>query len=1610
MTNTLQAGEKLTPGQKLQSIDGHWELTYQTNGNLVLSEDGRIDWQTNTGGKAAGEAVMQTDGHFLLYTPEHAWYWKTGVFGFSGGKLVLDNDGDLVVFKANNQVAWRARRNTLKAGEKLVPGQKLQSFNGRWELTYQADGDLVLSKDGSRMWQSRTSGKPAGEAVMQTDGHFCLYSPVPAVYWKTGVFGFSDGRLVLGNDGDLVVLRGAAEVAWRANRNTLFPDDQLTPGRKLSSLNGQWELVYQTDGNLVLYQQGYLRWQSNTSGQDAGTAVMRGDCCLCLYDPEGVAYWTATPDAPNSAGRLVLDDWGNLQVLVGDSAVWAAVKSPPRSTLHPSGNTLGPGEKLTPGQRLQSPNGQWQLVYEVDANLVLYLDKHRVWTTATSGKVAGQAVMQSDGHFVLYNPQHVFYWKTGVLGFSDGRLVLDDEGNLVVLRGADEVAWRARRTVLLPGEKLTLGQKLLSLDGRWQLVYEVDADQITNLVVYDEEGRVEWRTHTAGLAVGEAMLSPDGELILRNAQYPKYWSNGVSGFSDGKLVLRNDGELVVLRGDDQVAWSTRRNILIQSHELLPGDRLQSPNRQWELCIGEEDGNLYLLKDGVTVWATHERDRRGFSCLACVSKQLYLYDWEGRDRYWESFVSDYLSNRLVLKDSGELLMMGYDAERGVDNRVAWRALPLPPASPLTLRGGEGLLPGQELQSPDGRWALIYQGDGNLVLTENGAITWQTSISGKLGGHAILRDDGLLCLVDQGGRVYWKVGVQYLFDVRLALTDFGVPTLLQDDDTVIWRARHDSPPPLIVARDSLRAGTALTPGQKLQSLNGRFQLIYQADGNLVLYNDGAVAWHTRTNGKPAGEARLQATGRFALSSPGPVVYWEVGAQGLNSGRLLVDDDGAMFLLSAEWSVGQQATLFDPYGRKAATAVNMGNTLRPGAKLTPGQKLQSANGRYELIYQTDGNLVLYALGFAVWCTHTQSPGEVVMQLDGRLVIDGTDWSSGVSGFRGRLVLDDDGVLTVFREVWQFPRSRDVLSAGQTLTPGKQLQSANGRFELIYQADGDLVLKDAGHFVWHTRTAGEPAGAATMQADGEFCLVGPDNTGYWGTKTGGATNAKLLLSDAGSLSVVRSNNTVAWTVRSARGNALSPGDILYPGELRRSNNGRFELTYQTDGDLVIYDGNRRAWHSGTSGKAAGKASLQPDGGLRLSSPDNVVYWTNAAGGLGGVKLVLRDDGAAVLLRADQKILWKASPAFDNVLRAGDALNPGAVLLSPDRTYQLIYQPDGNLVLYKRTGLGYNENPAKWHTNTAGRPAGAAVLRADGRLVLCGPDHAEGTKNVYWSCQTEVSWTVGTWIGGDEGSRGDSMLVLANDGGIDLQWAGRDVWTNNFLKTSVGPGSVLYPGQRIQDDHNTWKMIYQDDGELVVYYRGSYMWGSGTSDQPAGRAQMGTDGIFRLYTPADAIYWQMGPLGYAGSSLIVDMRMGRPALYKLPMGLYYVQPAQPQGHTLLPNQTLRRGQSLRSRDGEWTLDFNSDSMLGLYQGRTRVWTTGNVGTAMLTSDGEFVLLASIDPPVISWRCKVSAGSGGKLELTDDGALVLSNPDGTVWSAQAGDTRAGVIGVREGQP
>lgn len=156
---------------------------------------------------------------------------------------------------------------------------------------------------------------------------------------------------------------------------------------------------------------------------------------------------------------------------------------------------------------------------------------------------------------------------------------------------------------------------------------------------------------------------------------------------------------------------------------------------------------------------------------------------------------------------------------------------------------------------------------------------------------------------------------------------------------------------------------------------------------------------------------------------------------------------------------------------------NTLNAGQALNTGDKLISANGKYMLLMQVDGNLCVYKYvngkqSSFVWCSmeHDFSNATLRMQTDGNLVVyDGAGkakWSSktqayynpkyGKSDFKPvKLVFLNDGTLGLYtvynKRVWSNqPSLLDFVWTNRNST------------ELQFKSNGDMIFDGKEPIKW--------------------------------------------------------------------------------------------------------------------------------------------------------------------------------------------------------------------------------------------------------------------------------------------------------------------------------------------------------------------------------------------------------------------------------------------------------------------------------------------------------------------------------------------------------------------
>jgi hypothetical protein len=103
---------------------------------------------------------------------------------------------------------------------------------------------------------------------------------------------------------------------------------------------------------------------------------------------------------------------------------------------------------------------------------------------------------------------------------------------------------------------------------------------------------------------------------------------------------------------------------------------------------------------------------------------------------------------------------------------------------------------------------------------------------------------------------------------------------------------TPPPAASAPcGAVSPNVALVPGGAVRSCGGRFLLVHQGDGNVVLYDEprGRALWSTQTHGRATASFVMQGDGNLVLYAPGGRPLWSSGTHGRPGAWLAVQDDG-------------------------------------------------------------------------------------------------------------------------------------------------------------------------------------------------------------------------------------------------------------------------------------------------------------------------------------------------------------------------------------------------------------------------------------------------------------------------------------------------------------------------------------------------------------------------------------------------------------------------------------------------------------------------------------------------------------------------------------------------
>jgi hypothetical protein len=1161
------------------------------------------------------------------------------------------------------------------------------------------------------------------------------------------------------------------------------PTTQISVNQELCE--GSYTLIMQPDGNLVEYEGTVPVWATGTSaGVEAD--IVGGD--FRVLAATGGVLWQTNPAGPTTTlvsskagdkntGTLTLNRNGNL-VLFSDA------KNPNwQNGARTANYTVG----LEPGQTITSPGDVYQLAMQTDGNLVLYFDatgEHvPVWSTGTAGNPTADAVLQTDGNFVVYAAAGVALWSAGSSG-SNPTLAVQEDGNIAVYAtnaNGQYAAW-ASNTVGDRGPRLPAGQTLqpnqflLSPTGEYKL--QMSAEGVLALYSTQPYACPLWTAPTIAGTSGYATtpqagsyaaVSPTGDLDLdapgttspwwSASQTAAAWTGAGSGTGD-YLTLQSDGNLVLYAPGGVARWDSGTNslrgfIFCAGTTLTAGEYL----RPW--TVSTSGTATPLAASPVPGQLDNEFVMQGTCNL------VFYYDYGA---VWASTTdatqagqkhaslggtpSDYKNCYAKMQTTGNLVIYAPTYPGG--QKAIW--------SSGTDKGSTAFNVGA---------IGPYMTVPAYVQKTGTAVPFVLSAHGETLGNPSPPSKGkvltiLSYIFDALGFVFTFVAgpLGDVFEIGDALGNaLGVASIAGDAGATANAGVTAHRGNAVVAQTTTTGGSALcgtgqlssgshlatgllTSGQCLISPNRQFELVMQADGNLVLYNHyGGALWATGTVGNPGAFLQVQANGSMGVVAADnrTQLFYATGSVGTPDPNLVLENTGNLVLYAhgtgggvptAVWAAGsEQVTV------STCTATSGPNQLTPGV-VQPGACLFSPNKKYRLQMQTDGNLVLtyVPLDQPLWSSNTADHPGSWLQLwpDGSLTVEAPTagqvwWPNGTTP-NAVLVLENNGNLELYGDnstpdqpvvpysAWQTGTNNlqgDELPSGSVLSPGQYLQSPTGTYKLSMGTNGLLELS------YLTRPAG--------QAGSYFCPI-------W-SKPG--SRADLIEDETGA-------TTYQWN--------LNPGSYL---------------EMQKTGNLVLYPGTT----------TAAKTATTPETAQETRSPHAVSVATGTTTtGDAGAYLKVQSDGNLVVYTPTGKAVWSSGTNDDRgtALCTNARLSVGQYLTevgkpTDTKTYVLTMASNCELEYLTRLG-GTASNNIYWHTTksltTSTQAAGCyATMQKTGNLVIYAPNKST-TDKVVWASNTVVTTplpnlvqTLGPYTlvnaGADLGQDTDTGAVMTDAGKV---------------------------------------------------------------------------------------------------------------------------------------------------------------------------------------------------------------------------------------------------------
>lgn len=208
----------------------------------------------------------------------------------------------------------------------------------------------------------------------------------------------------------------------------------------------------------------------------------------------------------------------------------------------------------------------------------------------------------------------------------------------------------------------------------------------------------------------------------------------------------------------------------------------------------------------------------------------------------------------------------------------------------------------------------------------------------------------------------------------------------------------------------------------------------------------------------------------------------------------------------------------------------------------------------------------------------------------------------------------------------------------------------------------------------------------------------------------------------------------------------------------GKFKLTFDTTGNLVVVENGKTIWETKTAHKGAEKFVVQKNGNLIIQDAKNTVLWTSNSGLRGAISIIIDETGYLAARAKKGQIVWWT---YDDIEIKPGANNRTVHYWYPDQIiFQSIHKKYLLLIENNQLTINDKEGTIYWSTPKNERKAVIVRFSKEGELGLYSSSEFK-SEDIIWATNTA--------------NKGVTSIFLADDGYLYLNDANaKPVWTTN--------------------------------------------------------------------------------------------------------------------------------------------------------------------------------------------------------------------------------------------